>query len=326
MKKLFILLLTLACIVSFFFFVQQKNLSQNLIRVGILKHESSLPFYVAEELGLFRGLPFKVELVELPPGDHMPALLSNRVDILSPTSFPVLFGLMNQNPGAVFAVFPGAEILNGPTVYGLVVKNTFSGKEISDLQKQVVMAINPYTQINIKTIFSSANIQRENWPDIRVANRDVALKAVADGTAQAAIMDQPALAVALTSGDFKLLVANPRAKYIGTPYWSGSGAVTCSIWEKRRDDFLLLLKAIDESIKRIRADSKAAHQILAKKMGIDEKIAEQMGGYYFPLSDEAVPLAGIDSTVDALVSASLLPQKIEMERFFPPGLYGMKQK
>src|SRR5207245_10686837 len=63
------------------------------LRVGVLRHESSLPFYIAQALGFFKARGLNVELVELPPGDHLPALLSNRVDLISPTSFPTLFGL-----------------------------------------------------------------------------------------------------------------------------------------------------------------------------------------------------------------------------------------
>ena len=59
---------------------------KNTIIIGILKHESTLPFYVAEELGYFKKHNIDAELVDLPPADHMNALLSNRVDILSCTN------------------------------------------------------------------------------------------------------------------------------------------------------------------------------------------------------------------------------------------------
>ena len=47
-------------------------ISQGRIRIGILRHESSLPFYVADELGLFKKHGLDVTLIELPPGDHIP--------------------------------------------------------------------------------------------------------------------------------------------------------------------------------------------------------------------------------------------------------------
>jgi ABC-type nitrate/sulfonate/bicarbonate transport system substrate-binding protein len=309
-------------VIAGYFLFRPTSAEDDVVRIGVLRHESSLPIYIADEFGLFEAHDVQVELVELPPGDHMPALLSGRVDILSPTSFPVLFGVMHQHPGTVYAVWPGAEVLEGPTVYGFVVRNDSTGTSISDLRGRTVMAINTYTQINIQTILTSAGIPRDEWPEIRVANREAALGAVADGTAQAAIMDQPGLAVALASGDYRLLEANPRARHIGSPYWSGAGAVTQERWSERRDDLMRVMEAIDDALQRIKSEPEAAHRVLSRRLGIDERVASQMGGYYFPKSNEAVPLDGIRATVNALVLAGLLPERIDLSNFFPPGLYG----
>lgn len=121
--------------VSGYFLFRPSATNGDVVRIGVLKHESSLPIYVADELGLFESRYVHVALVEVPPGDHMPALLSGRVDILSPTSFTVLFGVMHQHPDAVYAVFPGAEIL---VVYGFVVSNNFVVKGIGDLRSRTV--------------------------------------------------------------------------------------------------------------------------------------------------------------------------------------------
>jgi len=294
------------------------------IRVGILRHESTLPFYIADEYGLFEKHGVKAVLVELPPGDHMPALLSDRVDIISPTSFPMLFGVMLEHPKLLYVVFPGAEVDNGPTVYGFIVRKDFSGKGIEDLSNSIVMAINPYTQVNIRTILTSAGIPKTKWPEIRIASREVALAAVQKGNATAVIMDQPALAVALGSNEFRLLESNPRAKHIGSPYWSGAGAAKRTTWVEKNDQFDHLMTAIDEAILQIRSDSLSAHRVLAKRLGLDTAIAEQCGGYYFPTSTEAVPTTGIEGTIKALVDAGLLREPISMEGFFPPNLYGLK--
>jgi NitT/TauT family transport system substrate-binding protein len=301
-----------------------KTSTSTPIRIGVLKHESSLPVYMAEDLGYFKKHNVQVQLVELPPGDHMPALLADRVDILSPTSFPTLFGVMAEHPDLLYVVFPGAETTEGPTVYGLIVKSDFKGQTIKDLRGGVIMAINPFTKVNIQTILNSAGIPKENWPDIRVASREAALQAVGDGTATAAIMDQPALATAITSPGYRLLEANPRAKYIGSPYWSGAGAVKRDVWNAHKSDFDKIMAAIDEAVVAIRRDPRTAHQNLATRLGLQQGIADQIGGYYFPLSSEPVPKDGIEKTVEALRAAGLLNSAISLTNFFPPGVYGEK--
>ncbi len=319
-----VLFLVTLVVVLFLVFRPHRPTPVALIRVGILKHESSLPMYIAEEAGYFKNHGVQVQLVELPPGDHMPALIADRVDILSPTSFPTLFGVMAQDQNLLYAVFPGAEVTDGPTVYGLIVKADFRGQSIKDIHGGIIMAINPFTKVNIQTILNSAGIPQNNWPEIRVASREAALQAVNDGTAIAAIMDQPALATALASPSYRLLEKNPRAKYIGSPYWSGAGAVKRQIWNARRGDFEKLMAGIDDAVRSIRQDPNAAHRILASRLGLQPEIADQIGGYYFPLTNEPVPQDGIKKTVDALRAASLLNSPLSLTSFFPPGTYGEK--
>ncbi len=313
--------LCVAAVGILFLAKRRQTVSPHLVRIGILKHESSLPIYIADELGYFKGCGAPVEIVELPPSDHMPALLADRIDILSPTSFPVLFGVMVQHPNLLFAILPGAEVEGGPVVYGLVTRADFKGESVRDLQGGIIMAINPYTRVNMQMILTSANVDRKKWPDIRVASREAALQAVAERNAVAAIMDQPALAVALSSSTYRLLEPNPRAKYVGSPYWSGAGAVKRAVWESRRSDLVKVLSALDAAIEFIRTDPDEAHRVLGSRLGLSPEVARQCGGYYFPLTKDHVPKDGIEKTLDALVRADLLKARPTLEDFFPPGIY-----
>jgi ABC-type nitrate/sulfonate/bicarbonate transport system substrate-binding protein len=323
-KTIWLVVILAIIIVAFFYAWKPASnpATEGSIRIGILKHESSLPFYVADELGLFKKHGLNASLVELPPGDHMPALLSDRVDVLSPTSFPTLFGVMSQHPDLLFALFPGAEITDGQTVYGFVVTASSTAQSIKEIHGGKILAINPYTQVNVQMILNAAAVPKNNWPEIAVATREVALQALLDGKADVAILDQPALAVALESKKFRLLESNPRAKYVGSPYWSGAGAVKREVWNSRTTDFERLIQAIDEAVSYIKSDPLRAHQIMASRLGLKSEIANQIGGYFFPLSTEKVEKDGIAKTVDALKSAGLLDGTISLTHFFPPGLYG----
>lgn len=296
--------------------------AEGVIRIGVLKHESSLPIYVADEMGLFKKHGLDVKLIEVPPGDHLPALLADRVDILSPTSFPPLFGIMLQHPNVLYAVFPGAEVTGGQTVYGFVVPANSTAKTIKDIHSGVIFAINPYTKVNVQMILNAAGIPKDQWPEIAVATREAALQALAEGKGAVAILDQPALAVALDSEKFRLLESNPRAKYVGSPYWSGAGAVKRQVWNARKVDFEKLIQAVDEAVSWTRKNPLQAHKILASRLGLKPEIANQIGGYYFPLSTEKVDKEGIAKTVEALKSAGLIDAALPLTDLFPPGLYG----
>jgi ABC-type nitrate/sulfonate/bicarbonate transport system substrate-binding protein len=298
--------------------------SSKPIRIGVLKHESALPFYVADETGIFKKHGLEVTLVELPPGDHMPALLADRVDILSPTSFPTLFGVMLHHANLLYSVFPGAEVTGGPTVYGFVVPANSTAQSIKDISSGTIVAINPFTKVNVEMILNAAGVAKNKRPGIVVATRDAALQALLENKAAVAILDQPALAVALESKQFRLLESNPRARYVGSPYWSGAGAVKREVWMANKADFEQLIQAIDDAVSLIKSDSLRAHQILASRLSLKPEIASQIGGYYFPLSTEKVNKEGIVKTAEALKSAGLIEDDVPVLNLFPPGLYGQE--
>jgi len=56
---------------------------------------------LAQAMGYFNSLPFKVLFYELLIPDHVPALLSKRVDL---ASLPVLLNIMGNAQNAVYAL------------------------------------------------------------------------------------------------------------------------------------------------------------------------------------------------------------------------------
>lgn len=315
------------CITSFLLVKRQQttvplDTDKETIRIGILKHESSLPIYLADELNIFQKHGLKIKLIELPAGDHLPALISDRVDLISATSFPVLYGVLENHPGLLYAIMPGAEVTEGETLYGIVTRSDFEGKDIHSLKNKKILAINPFTKMNLHNILINIGVKDHEISEIKMANRDAALAAVLDGkNADACIMDQPALAIALNSGNFKLLESNPRAKYISNPYWSGSGAIKKEIWNKDPEKYTIFLQAIDEAILYSRMHSQEAHKILAKRLGLSENIAAEMGGYYFPTLYEEIPLKQMNKTIEALINANLLTKRIDLMNLFPENSY-----
>jgi ABC-type nitrate/sulfonate/bicarbonate transport system substrate-binding protein len=321
-SKLFIALAIIGLAALGYWVLRSPTVSHDrLIRVGTLRHESSLPLYVAKEMGYFDELPFRVELVELPVADHMPALLARRVEVLSPTSFPVLMNVMGESPGSVYALFPGAERLEGAPVYGFVVKRSFAGQSVRDLRGGVIIAINATTALNIPSIMQAAGVAARDVPQVKQASREAAIQAVTSGTAVAAIMDQPALAAAEDSPDLKVIEPNPRARYIHNPYWSGAGGVLASTWQARQADMRALVAAVDRGVAFARANPGRAREILSKYTGVSLQVAKRSGGYYFPLTSEAVPMTDVATTASSLQAAGLIKHPIDPKRFFPPGLY-----
>ncbi len=293
--------------------------------IGILHHESSLPIVIAFEQGYLDALDFPIKLVELPPADHMPALLSGRVNMISPTSFPVLFGVMAENPEELFMLFPGAETNEGKIVYAFIVRTDFEGDSIFDLAGKKVLAINLFTQLNAQLIFDAAGINESDRPNVKSVSRDIAIASLLNGEVDAVLMDQPSIAVALNAGDAKVLVANPRAKYLGDPYWSGAGAIRQTEWNQNKKKAMSVIEAIDKAIVDTRLDETSAQIKLAEFLELQPEIAQDMGGYYFPTSKENVPTEDVLNTAIAMEQAGLLASPVSQNSLFPDNLYVQSQ-
>ena len=62
------------------------------VKIGYIEHSSALPFLIAYERGYFRKEGVDVELVLCGFKNFMDTLLTGRVDLITATSFPALFG------------------------------------------------------------------------------------------------------------------------------------------------------------------------------------------------------------------------------------------
>jgi NitT/TauT family transport system substrate-binding protein len=126
------------------------------VSIGYIPHVSALPFFVAMEKGYFKNEGLDVNFVECGYREFTDALLTGKVDVSSPTSFPTIFGIEAESPRLLRYFLAGGEAVNGDTVYALVVKKNSQMGSIQDLKGKKIGVTDPVTALNLRVFWFSS--------------------------------------------------------------------------------------------------------------------------------------------------------------------------
>ena len=280
----------------------------NIISVGILKHSSAIPIIVAQREHFFENRGLKVSLHPLTPSQHMPALLHGDVQILSPSSFPVIFSTAQQNPEKIIAYMTGGEATNGDILYGLVVPKDSTMSSLSDLLGKTIGSASKFTIVNLRNVLGSKLGDVKGNTKIReISDRSALLNALQQGAIDAAVLDQPALSSREVSEHFKVIEPNFRAKYMGNnPYWSGSGIANKNWVHNNKKDFEAYLAALDDALAFCKRDPLKAKSDFVEHFAIKGLQPEAIGMYVYPSSHFAPPHEFVQALANSLITNGML--------------------
>lgn len=314
MKKLLSILIIL--ILVGFSFVSGCEKKPEEIKIGYIPHGSGLPFFVAVEKGYFKDEGLNVEFIECGYREFMDALLTGRVDVIAPTSFPSLFGIEVESSGLVKFFLTGGEEKDGDLIYGILVRKDIQATTIAELKGMKIGVTEQIARINLKLILKQVGLDPDKDVTIIQVDRSVAVTSLASKQIDAILLTQPDLTIALEKADSKLLEANPRSKYIKNPYWSGSAAVTTKFLEQNPKNIKKVLVALDKAIDFIRANPPEAKMLLPKYTPLDQDIATKTGMYFLVKTTEPVDMQTIQFLADLLVEHNILKKNIDVSKMY----------
>lgn len=286
------------------------------VKIGYIEHSSALPFLIAYERGYFRKEGVDVELVLCGFKNFMDTLLTGRVDLITATSFPALFGIEAEKSGLLRFFGTGGEKKDGELVYGILVRKESTISSIKDLKGKKIGSVNQFTTVNLKLILKGAGFEPEKDVIVIPVSGEVAVSALTAGHLDALLLDQPALTIAIESTGARLLSGNPRAEYITNPYWSGAAVVTQEYLEKNPNTMLRIFRALGRAIQDIRDDSEGCKTILAKYTPLKAELAKKTGMYFLAKSSESVDLEKIQFLADILCEYKILNKKVNAKAMY----------
>lgn len=285
------------------------------VRIGILQHSSSIPFIVASTRRLFEQNGIDAELVNLTPAAHMPALLEGSVQLLSPSSFPVIFSTSIENPGAITCFLTGGESTSGDTLYGLV-SNVGRYETLADLQGARIGSASRFTTLNLRNVARQVLGNSDQVEVVTISDRSALIAGLETKNFDAIVVDQPALASLAENPKLEVFEKNFRARYLRDPYWSGA-AIADLKWTRTHSDLYgRVLDALDTALEWIASNPERARATLTEYYSIEDYSSKAIGMYVYPAASFSPPQEAVQELADHLIAAELLIQQPAYEELF----------
>ena len=315
MKRFYVLSLLL--ILTIFFVTSSCAKKPEMVRIALCPYTGDLPFFVAIDKGYFNEYGFEVKEVRCGnSSEALNALLANKVDVIAPISFSALLAAEIKAPGDVKLFLPGGESDKIVGSYLLVRKDS-PFTSIEQLKSKKIGTYTGVTQLlYLKLFLKMVGIDPEK--DIEIVQVGPALQAQAldAGQFDALFTIEPYSTVAIEKGIAKVLIENPRVKYIVNPFISGSAAVSSRFLEENPEAVKKVYKAVAKSLDFIRENEEEARNSLPKYTPLEESIARKAGLLEWYKVDEPINMEAIQKISDLLYENGILTSRVLIKDMF----------
>jgi len=241
---------------------------------------SSLPFLIADELGLYRDDGIRVEMVRIQTGSGIQALVANGVDVSQIVGPTTLAAILGGAPLKVVTVF------NDKPTFKLYVKKQF--KRFSDLKGTRLGSSTPGSTNDrlLKIVLEKHGLDwRRDLSLIYIGLSDVMLKSLQSGAIDGTALTPPASFIAEDYGFYPLF---SFINEIGA--LQGGVATNSAFLQGRREIAQRFIKATVQGLKYFKSDRSGTVKIMTKYMNLNAETAARV-------YDESVPSFVSDGTI-----------------------------
>ncbi len=251
---------------------------QDKVKVGVFPVSSSLPVFVAQDRGFFKGERLDVEIIRLIGGPpNVSGLITNQIDA---SSVLVTIEGMNANlkkPGVAMYIS-----LNGQNAQyqmeQFVVRRGVDVRSLADLKgKKIMSAPGPANVTMAKAVLAAVGLKEGDY-SIDQLDMGQHVNAMTAGTFDAGYTLEPNAAVMRKNGVATTLEAGVIAKYIlGDPSanaWVGGGVVSSDFVKGRPDVAKRYAAAWAKAIDFINSNPKEARKSLVKNTFTPDDVVE----------------------------------------------------
>jgi len=298
---------------------QKSDKSQKLekVRIALPPYTGDLPFYVAIEKGYFKDQHLNVEIFQTrESSEALNALLAGRVDIVAPISFSALLASEIKSPGEFKLFLPGGESDKIVGSY-LLIKKDSDIKDVQQLKGKKIGTYTGATQLLYLELFLK-KVGLDPQKDVVIIQVAPELQAQALEANQFAALFtiEPYSTIALQKGIAKVLIENPRVKYLVNPFISGAAAVSTKFIRETPKTLKKVYKALSMSLDFIRNNESAAREILPKYTPLDVALAQKAGLIEWFKVDEPINFEAIQKISDLLYENKILSSRVEIKNMF----------
>ena len=335
-EKLIVLIVVLLLAGGFVFFVSQPSqpapITQAAVAIMPLPQEKTkismgylpiayhLTAFVAKEKGFFDEEGLDVEMVKFETVNNaMEALVADKVQ-LSMAGYPTMFALEAASPGQ-FKMFGHAFETTERNQHALLVPVNSTVQSIEGLKGKRIGTYTGSTQkLYISLIMKKLGFQEGKDYEIAQVATPLQVQALAAGQFDALLTIEPYVTIAKDKGVAKVLVQNPRGKYVLEPLPAGpAGAVSTKLLERDAATAQKIVRAMEKAVAYINENEAEARKVLAKYAPIDEQTALRIGLYNWKVQPSAGDKQDVQKMADVFFENGELKKRVDTQSLWLPG-------
>jgi NitT/TauT family transport system substrate-binding protein len=295
--------------------------AQDKVSVGVFPVSSSLPYFVALDLGFFKEQNIEPEMTKLMGGpSNVAAMMTNQIEV---SVVLVMLEGLNANvkkPGV--AMYIG---LNSQTkvwkMEQFVVRNGFPANSIADLKGAKLMSAPGPANLNTaKAILAKNGLKQDDYT-IDQLDMGQHVNAMTAGTFDGGYTLEPNASMMIKAGVARSLEAGVISKYIlgsetADAYAAGC-AMTSEFIQKRPEVAKRFAAAWAKAVGFINANPDEARKHLAKNTFTPDNVVDMISmlGYVMAGDMSQKQLADFQAFADFGTSIGVVPEKVDVTKF-----------
>lgn len=321
-KKTIIISLALLLLITGIFLWQVKTPTgmvveeQLTMRVGYLPLVANLPLFVALEEDYFEDYGLELETIEAQSPNHIvEAIVSGNLDGAGILADPILFFAEEKFPGEMKLFSTGDETRKN-FVASIIVKEDSDIKNIEDLKGKKIGVYTGLVQVLfLKSIVAGMGFDPEKDIEIVQISPRLQLQGFEAGQYDVLSTVEPFPTIARNKGLGRVLVENPRVKYIMEPFPSIATPISTEFIEEHPEAVRAYVLAYNDAIEFIRKNPKKSAVHLAKYTPVTEEIAEEVNYMRFNKFGEQ-DIDNIQKYADWMLEKGLLKKRVDVDSMF----------
>lgn len=293
--------------------------AQDKVKVGVFPISSSLPYFVAIELGYFKELNIEPETTKLMGGPpNVAALITNQIEV---SAVLVTLEGLNANvkkPGV--AMYVAMHSQNATyKMEQFVVRNGLDVKSLKDLKGLKLMSAPGPANLNTaKGVLAKVGLKEGDYT-IDQLDMGQHVNAIKAGTFDAGYTLEPSATIIQNIGAGKVLEAGLIAKYIlGDPQanaYAAGCAFTTEFITKRPDVAKRFAQGWAKAVDYITKNPEAARKYLAKNTMTPDNIVDTVPMLGYTMIKDMTPkqLDELQRFADFGTEIGVVPEKIDIK-------------
>ncbi len=286
------------------------------MEVGYLPVLVNLPLFVALEEDYFGRYGLDVEAVEAQSPNHIvEAIVSGNLDGAGILADPILFFAEAKYPGEM-KLFATTDETKENFVASLIARTDLDVKKVSDLKGKKIGVYTGLVQVLfLKSILAGMGFDPETDVEIIQIAPRLQLQGLESGQYDILSTVEPFPTIAKNKGIGKVIIKNPRVKYIQEPFPSVATPISTDFIEKHPRAVRAYLLAYRDAIDFIRENPEEAKLALVGYTPISEDVAKDVTLPRFNQFGEE-DRDNIQKYADWMFEKGLLKKEIDVDSMF----------